>query len=77
MGGESNRLFFVLTLLVFALLSGCKYLDPESTFIDKKIVWTKIKKEAPALGLEPAFVYAICHAESSLNSKAETSIARG
>ena len=77
MGGVCNRLFFFLVLFGFALLPGCKYLDSESTFIDKKIVWAKIKKEAPDLGLEPAFVYAICHAESSLDSKAETSIARG
>ena len=29
------------------------------------------------MGLEPSFVYAICHAESSLNANAESSVARG
>ena len=29
------------------------------------------------MGLEPKFVYAICHAESSLDANAETSVARG
>ena len=36
----------------------------------------KIKK-IPVHGLEPSFVYAVCHAESSLNANAETSVARG
>ena len=77
MGGVFNQLLFFLVFFGIALLWGCKYFDPESTFIDKKTVWEKINKEAPDLGLEPAFVYAICHAESSLNAKAESSIARG
>ena len=69
--------FLFLTLLVFALLSGCKYFDPESAnFIDKKSLG-KDQKRSSTLGLDPSFVYAICHAESSLNAKAETSIARG
>lgn len=29
------------------------------------------------MGLDPKFVYAICHAESSLDANAETSVARG
>jgi soluble lytic murein transglycosylase-like protein len=40
-------------------------------------VWAKISSEAPQKGLEPKFVYAICHAESSLNANAESSVARG
>jgi len=68
-----NFLFFG----VFALLTSCKYFDPDANFIDEKVVWEKIKQEAPQLGLEPSFVYAICHAESSLNANAETSIAKG
>ena len=66
-------------LLAFSLYlpGGCKYFDPDANFIDEKVVWKKIKKEAPELGLDPSFVYAICHAESSLNANAESSIAKG
>ena len=69
--------FSFLVVGVFALLTSCKYFDPDADFIDEKVVWHKIKQEAPQLGLEPSFVYAICHAESSLNANAETSIAKG
>ena len=31
----------------------------------------------PKHGLNPSFIYAICHAESSLNANAESSVARG
>ena len=40
-------------------------------------VWTHIQTIAPAKGIEPEFVYAIAWAESSLNAKARSSIARG
>ncbi len=72
-----NGFFSFLVVGVFALLTSCKYFDPDADFIDEKVVWQKIKQEAPQLGLEPSFVYAICHAESSLNANAETSIAKG
>ena len=67
---------FLLAFLL-CLLGGCKYFDPDANFIDEKVVWEKIQKEAPELGLDPGFVYAICHAESSLNANAESSIAKG
>ena len=72
-----NGFFSFLVVGVFALVTSCKYFDPDADFIDEKVVWQKIKQEAPQLGLEPSFVYAICHAESSLNANAETSIAKG
>ncbi|MEL0098433.1 MAG: transglycosylase SLT domain-containing protein [Opitutae bacterium] len=72
-----RSVFSSWTLGILCLLGGCKYFDPGANFIDEKKVWAKIKKEAPELGLEPSFVYAICHAESSLNANAETSIAKG
>ena len=72
-----NRYFSFLVVGVFALFTSCKYFDPDADFIDEKVVWQKIKQEAPQLGLEPTFVYAICHAESSLNANAKTSIAKG
>jgi soluble lytic murein transglycosylase-like protein len=71
------RKFVFLLVCMGCLLAGCKYFDPDANFIEPKVVWEKIQKEAPALGLEPGFVYAICHAESSLNANAQTSIARG
>jgi soluble lytic murein transglycosylase-like protein len=40
-------------------------------------VWSKIKTEGPKHGLNRSFIYAICHAESSLNANAESSVARG
>ena len=72
-----NRYFSFLVVGVFALFTSCKYFDPDADFIDENVVWQKIKQEAPQLGLEPTFVYAICHAESSLNANAKTSIAKG
>ena len=67
-------IFFACFLAQFG---GCKYFDPNANFIDEEKVWGKIKTEAPQLGLDPSFVFAICHAESSLNANAESSIAKG
>jgi soluble lytic murein transglycosylase-like protein len=69
--------FLFITLWAIGWMSGCKYFDPDANFIEDHKVWAKIKKEAPPLGLDPNFVYAICHAESSLNANAQSSIARG
>jgi len=68
------NIFFACFLAQFG---GCKYFDPNANFIDEEKVWGKIKTEAPQLGLDPSFVFAICHAESSLNANAESSIAKG
>lgn len=40
-------------------------------------VWTYIKEQAPSKGLDPEFVYAVAWAESSLNARARSSVARG
>jgi soluble lytic murein transglycosylase-like protein len=69
--------FLFLTFWAIGWMSGCKYFDPDANFIDDHKVWEKIKREAPQIGLDPSFVYAICHAESSLNANAQSSIARG
>ena len=58
-------------------MCGCNFLDRDANYISKNEVWNKIRKEAPLYGLEPNFVYAICHAESSLDANAETSVAKG
>ena len=62
---------------LFFLLGGCKLLDRDANYISNDEVWQKISREAPQHGLEPTFVYAICHAESSLNANAESSVAKG
>ena len=62
---------------LFFLLGGCKLLDRDANYISNDEVWQKISREAPKHGLEPTFVYAICHAESSLNANAESSVAKG
>ncbi len=56
---------------------GCKLLDKDANYIAEEQVWEKIVKEAPGYGLEPTFVYAVCHAESSLDANAESSVAKG
>ena len=72
------RLIIVNIYLLFLIfLSSCKYLDRSANYISDETVWSKIKNEAPLKGLNPTFVYAICHAESSLNANAESSVARG
>ena len=71
------RIIYIFFACFLAQFGGCKYFDPNANFIDEEKVWEKIKTEAPQLGLNPSFVFAICHAESSLNANAESSIAKG
>jgi soluble lytic murein transglycosylase-like protein len=59
------------------MAGGCKLLDKDANYIAEEQVWEKIVKEAPGYGLEPTFVYAVCHAESSLDANAESSVAKG
>ena len=76
--GFSCRNSILLAFLGFLLfVGGCNFLDRDANYISKNEVWKKIRKEAPLHGLEPSFVYAICHAESSLDANAETSVAKG
>ena len=69
--------YFVFCICLIWGLSSCKYLDRNANFIPKEEVWKKINLEVRGKGLNPNFVYAICHAESSLNANAESSVARG
>ena len=64
-------------MFAWLLVVSCKLVDREANYISKQRVWEKIREDAPIHGLNPKFVYAICHAESSLNANAETSIAKG
>lgn len=66
--------------LLFGLcvsMVGCRFFDQNANYITKELVWKKIITEAPKHHLEPTFVYAICHAESSLDANAESSVAKG
>ena len=77
--GEVLRVLTTRLLVIglFFHLGGCKLLDRDANYISNDEVWQKISREAPKHGLEPTFVYAICHAESSLNANAESSVAKG
>ena len=77
--GEVLRVLTTRLLVtgLFFLFGGCKLLDRNANYISNDEVWQKISREAPQHGLEPTFVYAICHAESSLNANAESSVAKG
>ncbi len=66
-----------LSVLLIGLFSSCGVFERGRNYIPAKKVWPKVKKEAGKYGLDPAFVYAVCHAESSLDANAESSVARG
>lgn len=68
---------FSLACLAWCGFASCQLVERDANYIAKEKVWGKISREAPGMGLEPKFVYAICHAESSLDANAETSVARG
>lgn len=67
----------MLVGVALGLVCSCGVMERGRNFIPAKKVWPKVKKEAGKHGLDPAFVYAVCHAESSLDANAETSVARG
>lgn len=51
--------------------------NPIPQRVSEAEVWAHIEALAPAKGIDPEFVYAIAWAESSLNAKARSSVARG
>ena len=73
------KIWLGIKFFIFFLFgsTSCKYLDRNANFISEEEVWSKIKTEGSKHGLTPSFIYAICHAESSLNANAESSVARG
>jgi soluble lytic murein transglycosylase-like protein len=68
---------YIRIYVVFAFLVSCKYIDRNANFISDEKVWAKIKVQTAVNNLNPFFIFAICHAESSLNANAESSVARG
>jgi len=63
--------FLILWVGVFDML----HLKPKP--IAPERVWTKAQREGNRVGLDPAFIYAICWAESSLNAHARSGRAKG
>ena len=64
----------VVGILAFILAknigSGAKHVSPEE-------VWSYVQEVATQEGLDPEFVYALAWAESSLNARARSPVARG
>ncbi len=52
-------------------------LGPDVERISPEEVWDYVQEVAPQQGLDPEFVYALAWAESSLDARARSSVARG
>ena len=63
--------------IVFLLLGFAVWQYHQPRYISEQQVWRMVRKEATRADLDPAFVYAIVHAESSRNAHARTHVARG
>lgn len=64
----------IVGILAFTLT---KTLSEKKDQISAEEVWTYIQVQAPQQELDPEFVYALAWAESSLNARARSSVARG
>lgn len=64
----------VVGILAFTLT---QTLSEKKEQISSEEVWAYIKAQAPQQGINPEFVYALAWAESSLNARARSSVARG
>ena len=64
----------VVGVLAFFLARG---LGPERARLSPVLVWDYIHEVAPERGIDPEFVYALAWAESSLDARARSSVARG
>jgi soluble lytic murein transglycosylase-like protein len=51
--------------------------SPRKESVLPEDVWRVVSKLAPAAGIDPGFVYALAWAESGLNARARSSVARG
>ncbi len=64
----------VVGILAFTLT---QTLSEKKEQISPEEVWAYIQVQAPQRGLDPEFVYALAWAESSLDARARSSVARG
>lgn len=64
----------VVGLLAFFLVKG---IDSRPSQVEPEIVWGFIQEQAAQQDLDPDFIYALAWAESSLNERARSSVARG
>jgi soluble lytic murein transglycosylase-like protein len=72
------RLAVVLGVVmgVLAIFLAQKYRAPREQ-VSPEAVWTVVYELSPQVDLDPEFVYALAWAESGLNPKARSSVARG
>lgn len=68
--------FLMPLIVVVAVLLSLKF-DHRNERISESEVWSFIEQVSRQKGLDPEFVYALAWAESSLNAKARSSVARG
>jgi len=64
----------VVGILAFTLT---RTLGDRSDQVSAEEVWAYVQEQAPQRDLDPEFVYALAWAESSLNARARSSVARG
>lgn len=64
----------VAGILAFVLT---RTLGDRTEKVSSEEVWTYVQEQAPQRDLDPEFVYALAWAESSLNARARSSVARG
>ena len=64
----------IIGLLVFFLFKG---ISPKPNQVEPEAVWSFIQEQAGQQDLDPGFVYALAWAESDLNERARSSVARG
>ncbi|MEM1222972.1 MAG: lytic transglycosylase domain-containing protein [Verrucomicrobiota bacterium] len=65
------------TVVFLAIFSAIFFRTHRTDLIPQEEVWAFIANQAPKSGLNPEFVYAIAWAESSLDARARSSVARG
>ncbi|MGB0334256.1 MAG: transglycosylase SLT domain-containing protein [Opitutales bacterium] len=72
------RLALAIALIVGILTLILRYtMGERQEQISPEQVWSYIQKQAPPRGLDPEFVYALAWAESGLDARASSSVARG
>lgn len=72
--GFAGGVALIVTILAF-FFGGS--ISPKKVQLTPEEVWEYIQVEAPKADLDPEFVYALAWAESSLNARARSSVARG